>query len=176
MNGTAQARAPRAADRVDASENQDEGLTDEQAAERLTHYGPNAVDETSPPYWRVVASKFWAPIPWLLEAAVVLQLLAGAQLEAAVIAALLAFNVALSLVQEKRAASALSALTQRLEPQARVKRGGHWKKMPAAGLVPGDFVELSLGAVVPADARVGGGGGSHHKKALTGGSEPADPL
>lgn len=174
MNWITPVRAPRAADRVDAPEDSDAGLTQEQAAERLTQYGRNAIDETLPPYWRVVASKFWAPIPWLLEAAVVLQLLAGARLEAAVIAALLAFNVALSLVQERRAASALSALTQRLQPQARVKRDGRWEKMPAAGLVPGDLVDLSLGTVVPADARVVAGWGSLDQSALTGESEPAD--
>ncbi|MGN6316581.1 HAD-IC family P-type ATPase, partial [Trinickia sp.] len=61
-------------------------------------------------------------------------------------------------------------------PQARVKRGGPWTKMPAAGRVPGDLVALSLGAGVPADARVVAGGGSLDQSALTGESEPADAL
>lgn len=151
-----------------------QGLTQAEAQLRLARYGPNGVDETLPPYWRTVVSKFWAPIPWLLEAAIALQIAAGAYLEAAIVAALLAFNVVLGLVQERRAAAALAALTKRLEPQARVRRDGRWMPIPAAALVPGDLIDLSLGRVVPADACIDSGWGSVDQSALTGESVPAE--
>ena len=53
--------------------------------------------------WRRALEKFWAPVPWMLEAAVVLELALGKYVEAAVIAGLLLFNAVVGLVQEGRA-------------------------------------------------------------------------
>ena len=47
---------------------------------------------------RRALSKFWAPVPWMLEAAIVLEVGRGDYIEAAVIAGLLVFNATLSLV------------------------------------------------------------------------------
>ena len=59
--------------------------------------------------WRMALAKFWAPVPWMLEAAVVLQLVLHEYVEAAVIAALLVFNAALGFFQEGRAQATLAA-------------------------------------------------------------------
>jgi len=48
-------------------------------------------------------AKFWAPVPWLLEASIVLEMVLHKYYEAAVIAALLVFNAALAYFQESRA-------------------------------------------------------------------------
>jgi H+-transporting ATPase len=101
--------------------------------------------------------KFWAPVPWMLEAAVVLELVLGKYIEAAIIAGLLVFNAALGLFQEGRAQATLAALKSRLALSASVRRDNAWKTIPAAELVPGDVVKLSLGGVVAADARLTGG-------------------
>jgi H+-transporting ATPase len=101
--------------------------------------------------------KFWAPIPWMLEAAIVLELALGKYVEAAIIAFLLAFNAALGLFQESRAQATLAALKSRLALNAAVRRDGAWKSVPAAELVPGDVVKLSLGVVVAADVHLTGG-------------------
>ena len=90
--------------------------------------------------------KFWAPVPWMLEAAIVLELVLGKYVEAAIIAGLLVFNAALGLFQESRAQATLAALKSRLALNASVRRDGAWKTVPAAELVPGDVVKLSLGA------------------------------
>ena len=52
---------------------------------------------------RRAVEKFWAPVPWMLEAEVVLELALGKYVEAAVIAGLLLFNAVVGLVQEGRA-------------------------------------------------------------------------
>ena len=134
--------------------------------------------DTSAHPWRSALQKFWTPVPWMLEAAIVLELVLGKWVEAAVIAGLLVFNAALGLVQEGRAAATLAALRSRLALNASVRRDGTWRTMPAAGLVVGDVVKLSLGGVVPADVRliggVTGGGVLLDQSMLTGESVPVE--
>ena len=128
-----------------------DGVSSAEAARRLAEFGPNvAVEERIHPASRI-ARHFWSPVPWMLEVTVALQLAIGERLEAAMIAALLILNVALGVFQESRANAALALLKQRLALQARVRRDGAWIEAPAADLVPGDIVQLSLGSVVPAD-------------------------
>ena len=73
------------------------GLTSDEAKIRLEKDGPNAMPDTSAHPLRNALTKFWAPVPWLLEAAIVLQVVLHKDLEAAVIAGLLVFNAALGL-------------------------------------------------------------------------------
>jgi H+-transporting ATPase len=50
------------------------GLTDEEARRRLQKFGPNAMPDTALHPLRMALEKFWAPVPWMLEAAIVLEL------------------------------------------------------------------------------------------------------
>lgn len=150
------------------------GLTSAEARRRLNESGPNAVSEQAPPRWQKFLAKFWAPIPWMLEAAIVLQIALGAYVEAAVIGALLLFNATLGFIQEGRAGGALAALKKRLAPTALVCRDGAWGHIPAAELVPGDAIRLPLGALVPADAVILSGSVMVDQSTLTGESIPVD--
>ena len=149
-----------------------EGLTSEEARRRLEKFGPNAMPDTALHPLRMALEKFWAPVPWMLEAAIVLELALGKYVEAAIIAGLLVFNAALGLFQESRAQATLAALKSRLALNASVRRDGAWKTMPAAELVPGDVVKLSLGGVVAADVRLTGGEILLDQSMLTGESVP----
>ena len=126
------------------------GLTTVAAQDRLQHDGPNAVPDTSIHPIQNALAKFWAPVPWLLEAAIVLQVVLHKYIEAAVIGGLLIFNAALAAIQEGRTQATLDALKSRLALNASVKRDGVWKTTPAKELVRGDLVKLSLGGVVSA--------------------------
>jgi len=150
------------------------GLTGDEARRRLEEFGPNAIAEETPSIRRALLGKLWAPLPWLLEGAIVLQLGLGKYLEAAVVGGLLAFNATLGLLQESRATAALAALKQRLAPTALVRRDGEWTRRGAADLVPGDAVRLPLGALVPADARIASGSVMVDQSMLTGESVPID--
>ena len=150
------------------------GLTGAEALRRLSEFGPNAVTEAVPPRWRVFLAKFWSPIAWLLEAAIVLQIGLGKYVEAAVIAGLLLFNATLSFIQEGRANAALAALKKRLAPSALVRRDGEWVRLAASELVPGDATRLPLGALVPADATILSGSMLVDQSMLTGESVPVD--
>ncbi len=151
-----------------------EGLTSEEARRRLENSGPNAMPDTAPHPSRMAIEKFWAPVPWMLEAAIVLELALGNYVEAAIIAGLLAFNAALGLFQESRAQATLDALKSRLALNASVRRDGAWKTISAAQLVPGDVVKLSLGAVVGADVSLIGGEILLDQSMLTGESVPVE--
>ena len=150
------------------------GLTGDEARRRLTKFGPNTMPDTALHPLRMALEKFWAPVPWMLEAAIVLELALGKYVEAAIIAGLLAFNAVLGLFQESRAQATLAALKSRLALNASVRRDSVWKAIPAAELVPGDVVKLSLGAVVAADARLTEGEVLLDQSMLTGESVPIE--
>ena len=144
------------------------GLTTAEAQSRLKRYGPNAVTEEKPHPVKAFVRRFWAPIPWLLEATIIIQLFLGEKLEAAVIGGLLALNATLSLLQEGRAKRALALLRQQLRVLARVCRDGVWTTLPAEELVQGDLVHLRQGSVVPADVRLADGSLLVDQSVLTG--------
>jgi H+-transporting ATPase len=150
------------------------GLTSDEARSRLAKVGPNAVPDTAVRPLRRALTKFWAPVPWMLEAAIVLEVALGKHIEAAIIALLLAFNAALGFFQEGRAQATLTALKSRLALNASVLRDNVWATVPAAGLVPGDVVKLSLGAVVAADVRLTEGSVLLDQSMLTGESVPIE--
>jgi H+-transporting ATPase len=150
------------------------GLTSDEARSRLEKFGPNAVPDTSSDPLRRALTKFWAPVPWMLEAAIVLEVVLGKYVEAAIIGVLLAFNAALGFLQEGRAQATLAALKSRLALNASVRRDNAWATVPAAGLVPGDMVKLSLGAVVAADVRLTDGSVLLDQSMLTGESVPIE--
>ena len=150
------------------------GLTNDEAGIRLKQFGPNAMPDTALHPLRSALSKFWSPVPWMLEAAIVLEVALGRYIEAAIILVLLVFNAVLGFFQESRAQATLAALKSRLALNASVRRGGFWKIAPAVGLVPGDIVKLSLGAVVAADVRIVEGSVLLDQSMLTGESIPIE--
>ena len=151
-----------------------QGLTSAEAGKRLQKDGPNAMPDSSGPRLLDVLDKFWAPVPWLLEAAIVLQVVLHKYAEAAVIASLLVFNAALAFFQEGRAKATLAALKSRLALNAAVRRDGAWTTVPAAELVTGDLLKLSLGAVVAADVHLLEGSVLLDQSMLTGESLPVE--
>ena len=88
------------------------GLTAAQVATRLSQFGPNAVREERPHPVRQFLERFWAPIPWLLEATIIIQLFLGERVEVGVIAGLIVLNAVLGFFQEGRAQKALVLLRQ----------------------------------------------------------------
>jgi H+-transporting ATPase len=150
------------------------GLTSDEARACLEKDGPNAMPDTSAHPLRNALAKFWAPVPWLLEASIVLELVLHKYYEAAVIAALLVFNAALAYFQEGRAQATLAALKSRLALNSSVQRDGAWKTVPASELVCGDLVKLFLGGVVAADVHLTGGSVELDQSMLTGESLPIE--
>ncbi|MFP6562398.1 plasma-membrane proton-efflux P-type ATPase [Paraburkholderia sp. B3] len=150
------------------------GLASAEAGCRLQQFGANAIEEARTPRWRQLAGKLWGPVPWMLEAVILLQILLGRTQEALVILFLLAFNAFVAFVQERRAQDALMLLRHQLQVSARVLRDAHWSRLPAAQLVPGDVVHVRAGDIVPADLVLFDGMVALDQSALTGESLAVD--
>ncbi len=153
----------------------DAGLSKQEAAQRLSKYGPNAlVEKTISPLARILGY-FWGPIPWMIEAAAALSAFLGDWSDFGIILTMLLVNAAVDFWQENKAGNAIEALKQNLALTARVRRDGTWTTLPAADLVPGDIVALRIGNVIPADIKLLSGDYlSADEAALTGESLPVD--
>ncbi|HEV2287847.1 MAG TPA: plasma-membrane proton-efflux P-type ATPase [Candidatus Acidoferrales bacterium] len=150
------------------------GLTTAEVHARLQRYGPNRVEQERRRPVLTFLAKFWAPVPWMLEATIVLEILVHKWDEAPIIGGLLVFNSVLSFVQENQANRALALLRNRLCVQARVRRDGQWKLVPADQLVPGDVIHLRLGDLAPADVHLVEGALLADESELTGESLPVE--
>src|SRR3954452_11571175 len=132
------------------------GLTSEEAAERLAHYGPNRFAEAkAEPRWHAFLRQFRDPMQIVLLAAGVISIYPVKQPGTGLMILLLTLlNAVLGLNQEGKAAAAVAALAKMMIVKARVRRDGKLSQLPAEQLVPGDVVEIEAGDVVPADGRV----------------------
>ena len=150
------------------------GLTQAEAAKRLTQYGPNEIEEKKTNPLLKFLSYFWGPIPWMIEAAVILSGVVRHWPDFFIIFLLLLANAAVGFWEEREAGNAIAALKAKLAIKARVMRDGKWVNPPARELVPGDVIRVRLGDIVPADARLLDGDPVEvDQSALTGESLPA---
>src|ERR1700691_3267883 len=131
-----------------------DGLTQAEAAKRLSQYGPNEIEETKTNPLLKFLSYFWGPIPWMIEAAVILSGAVGHWPDFGIIIFLLIANAVVGFWEERQAGNAVAALKAKLAIKARVMRDGKWITPAARELVPGDVIRVRLGDIVPADARL----------------------
>ena len=151
-----------------------EGLTHAEAQKRLTQYGPNEIAEKKTNPLLKFLTYFLGPIPWMIEAAVILSGVVRHWPDFFIILLLLVANAVVGFWEERQAGNAIAALKAKLAVTARVKRDGKWITAPAPELVPGDAIQLRLGDIVPADARLLAGDAIEvDQSALTGESLPA---
>ncbi len=151
-----------------------DGLSQAEARQRLDTYGPNDIEEQKTNPFLKFLTYFWGPIPWMIEAAVVLSAVARHWPDFAIILLLLIANAVVGFWEEHQAGNAINALKARLAIKARVKRDGKWISPAARELVPGDVIRVRLGDIVPADARLLDGTSVEvDQSALTGESLPA---
>jgi len=131
------------------------GLSHEEVAFRLEKYGHNELegdDSVSP--WRLLLEQFKNVLIIILLVAVALSAFLGEVTDAIVIFIIILFAAGLGFFQEYRAGRAIQALKRMAAPLASVLRGGVETDVPARELVPGDVILLTMGDMVPADARI----------------------
>ena len=149
------------------------GLTQAEAQKRLAQYGPNEIEEKKTNPFLKFLTYFWGPIPWMIEAAVILSGVVRHWLDFFIILLLLVSNAVVGFWEEHQAGNAIAALKAKLAIKARVKRDGKWITPAARELVPGDVIRVRLGDIVPADARLLAGDSIEvDQSALTGESLP----
>ena len=131
-----------------------DGLTQIEAQKRLARYGPNEIEEKKANPLLELLAYFWGPIPWMIEAAVILSAALGHWPDFFIIFVLLLANAGVGFWEEHQAGKAIDALKAQLAVKARVTRDGKWCTLPSRELVPGDVIRMRLGDIVPADARL----------------------
>lgn len=131
------------------------GLTSQEAARRLSVYGPNELQERPRPgFWQMLLAQFNNFVIWILIVASIISALLGDYIEAAAILTIVILNAVVGVIQEGKAEEALAALKKMAAPDARVIRDGHRVTVPARELVPGDLVLLEAGNFAPGDLRL----------------------
>jgi P-type Ca2+ transporter type 2C len=131
------------------------GLTSQEAKERLETYGPNELKKekgTSP--LKILAGQFTDILMIILLIATGLSIAVGEYTDAGIILIIVFASAALGFIQEFRSEKAVEALKKMTAPSASVLRDGRECRIPAVELVPGDVILLYAGDKVPADGRL----------------------
>jgi len=131
-----------------------DGLSQTEAQKRLNQYGPNEIQEKKTNPFLKLLTYFWGPIPWMIEAAVILSAIVRHWADFWIILVLLLMNAVVGFWEEYQAGNAIEALKKKLALNARVRRDGAWKTIPSRELVPGDIIRLRLGEIIAADAKL----------------------
>ncbi len=152
-----------------------DGLSSDEAAKRLDQYGPNEIHEQKKHPLLKFLGYFWGPIPWMIEAAMILSAVIQHWEDFIIILVLLLLNAVIGFWQEAKADNAIELLKKKTALKARAKRDGSWATLPASELVPGDLIRVRLGDIVPADLTLTDGDYlSADESALTGESLPVE--
>lgn len=140
---------------LEALETSEEGLSAEEARERLDEHGPNRIPRTKgDSIWVLAGRQIHNPLIYVLLVAGVLALLMGKTIDGAVVLGVVLLNTLIGFVQEYRAGRAIESLMHMVSEDAVVYRDGKRKTIPAEELVPGDVVVLQAGDKAPADLRL----------------------
>lgn len=132
-----------------------DGLTAEEAVNRLAQHGPNELPAApGKGAFRRLLAQFDNLLIYVLIGAAVISALLGHAIDASVILAVVVLNAVIGFVQEGRAEQALEAIRDMISPKASVLREGRRVTIQAAEIVPGDILLLEAGDRVTADVRL----------------------
>ena len=146
--------------------NVEQGLTSQEAGERLIKYGPNKLPEKKKtPLFLVFLQQFNDPMIFILLAAALLSVAIsiynsihdGEAFDFAdpiIIMGVCVLNAIIGTVQENKAEKSLEALKRMSSPTCVVRRDGKLVELKAEELVVGDIVILEEGRTIPADLRL----------------------
>lgn len=131
------------------------GLTEKEAQERLKIYGPNIVEYFRINLLEILKRNFLNFFNLLLFLAIILSfILEPKSFEPFLILFFLFLSLGISTYQDYRANKLSKELLSYFKNYAWVKRDGEWKKILQEKLVPGDYVKVSSGHLVPADIKI----------------------
>jgi H+-transporting ATPase len=152
-----------------------DGLTQQEAQQRLEKYGYNEIEEKKQSPILKFLSYFWGPIPIMIILAAILSAVLRHWPDVGVILVLLVMNAVVGFREEYQADSAITALKKKLALKAKAKRDSEWASIAARDLVPGDLIRLRIGDVIPADSKLLEGDPVQvDQSALTGESLPVE--
>jgi len=136
-------------------ESTQEGISKEEAEQRLAKFGENRLPELKSRSLLIrFLYQFHNVLIYVLIAAGFITAMLGHWVDAGVIFSVVFINALIGFVQEGKAENALKAIRKMLSPSAMVVRDGKQVSVKAESLVLGDIVFLQSGDKVPADLRL----------------------
>ena len=131
------------------------GLIEGEARNRLDGDGPNSLRKAKAinPF-KLLFAQFNNLIVWLLVIAGLVSGIMGERADAIAILTIVILNAIIGFYQEFSAEKSIAALKKLTAPQAKVRRDGRIRLIPAIEIVKGDVVEFEAGDLIPADARL----------------------
>lgn len=132
-----------------------EGLTDEEAGQRIKQYGKNEIPEGKKKTLAgMFLEQFKSIMILILLIAAVISGLMHELTDTYIILVVIVLNAVLGVIQESKAEKALEALQKMSSPFVKVKRNGKVREVKTEEIVPGDMVIIEAGDYVPADLRL----------------------
>ncbi|PKL40165.1 MAG: ATPase [Candidatus Riflebacteria bacterium HGW-Riflebacteria-1] len=132
-----------------------DGLSSEQARNRLADFGNNEIAKGKPTPWYVLLGRqFTNPLIYILLAAALITVLMQHYNDVIIIFAVLIINAAIGFYQERKAERAINNIKGMSAPLCRVRRDSKVVEIKAIDVVPGDIILLEEGDKIPADARI----------------------
>ncbi|HXZ30576.1 MAG TPA: magnesium-translocating P-type ATPase [Dehalococcoidia bacterium] len=129
-----------------------QGLTSEEARQRLDRYGPNLVKPKKRyDFITLLWAQFKSPIILILAFAAVLSFFLHDQSTAIIVLVIIIVSGLLGFWQEYGAINAVKKLVSLVQVKATVLRDGNSVELPIENIVPGDIVILRAGDVIPGD-------------------------
>lgn len=129
------------------------GLSNEDAKERLEEFGLNKVDAEKPtPAWMIFVHALMDPFVLVLALLMVVSFATRDNEAGIVMGVMILASATISFIQEFRSQKASLALKELIENTCAVTRNGETKEIPMDEVVPGDIVTLATGDMIPADA------------------------
>ncbi|KAI5856138.1 potassium/sodium eff [Durotheca rogersii] len=131
------------------------GLAGSEAAHRLEQDGPNRVEGAQGlSVWKILLRQVSNSLTIVLILVMALSFAINDFIEGGVIAAVIALNIVVGLVQDYRAEQTIQSLYALSAPTCKVVRSEQSITVKAESLVKGDIVLLNVGDIVPADLRL----------------------
>ena len=132
-----------------------EGLSEREAALLLSKFGLNELPaEKKGSLFDSAVKVVREPMILLLILAGVISFVLAERVDGMLLISTVFIIIGISLFQERRTETALSALRSLSAPQALVIRSGKRIRIPTKEVVPGDLIQLLEGDRVPADAEI----------------------
>ena len=132
-----------------------DGLSQEEAIERIDKYGPNLLKPSSKiNLLSALLNQFKSPIIILLLLSAFLAFLTGDRIDGIIITSIVLFSSLLGFWQERMATNAIEKLISIIHIKATVLRDGKQTSIPIEQIVPGDIIILTAGDIIPADSRL----------------------
>jgi Mg2+-importing ATPase len=130
-----------------------EGLTSEEAQQRLLRYGVNLLKpKKKSDTLTLLSAQFKSPIILILIFAAGLSLFLHDSVNAAIILVIVLVSGLLGFWQERGAVNAVQKLLAIVQIKATVLRNGETKEVALEEVVPGDIVVISAGDAIPGDS------------------------